>query len=114
MIESLKEDDNEELRSVRRAIFFASHCVCSSSPTRAATGSFTTSSNLVAVTGYRHVCVREKWTRPLMGALLQWLCTGKHFTAISFASAYCRANGELVGFTTLEEARRKTCWFGRC
>jgi hypothetical protein len=69
---------------------------------------------LVAVTGYRHVCVREKWTRPLMGALLQWLCTGKHFSAISFASAYCRANGELVGFTTLEEARRKTCWFGRC
>jgi len=42
-----------------------------------------TSSNLVAVTRYRHVCVREKWTRPLMGALSQWLCTGKHFSAPS-------------------------------
>src|SRR5215469_17667052 len=114
MIESLKEDDNEELRSVRRAIFFASHCVCSSSPTRAATGSFTTSSNLVAVTGYRHVCVREKWTRPLMGALLQWLCTGKHFSAISYAVFCLKKKNELVGFTTLEESRRKTCWFGRC
>ena len=33
MIESLKEDDNEELRSHRRAIFFASDCVCPFSPT---------------------------------------------------------------------------------
>jgi len=37
-------------------------------PTRAATGSVSTSSNLVAVTGYRHVCVREKWTRPLINS----------------------------------------------